>query len=70
LPVTVTIQKMVDNAYSETVILPSYKDPFTAEIEHFYDIVVNGVKLKTPPEDAKADLVIFKMIIEALSKNM
>jgi len=70
LPVTVSIQKMVDNAYSETVILPSYKDPFTAEIEHFYDIVVNGVKLKTPPEDAKADLVIFKMIIEALSKNM
>lgn len=69
LPVTLTIAETKDNVYSENVLLPSYIDPYTCEINHFYDVVTKGVKPKTPPEDAIEDLKIFKMIIDAMLIN-
>jgi len=52
--------------YIETELRPTYKDPYTVELEHFYEIVVNGVEPKTPPEDFVEDLKIFQMIMQAL----
>lgn len=53
-------------SYVETELRPSYKDPYTVELEHFYAVIVNGIAPKTPPEDFIEDLKIFQMIMQAL----
>jgi predicted dehydrogenase len=69
LPTTLSISETVGEAYNERVIRPTYKDPYTTEIEYFYDVVTKGLEPKTTPEDYKQDLNVFKMIIDALLEN-
>jgi predicted dehydrogenase len=65
LPTTLIVNETVGEAYNETIIRPTFKDPYTHELEYFYDVVTKGSEPKTTPEDFKEDLKIFKMIIEA-----
>lgn len=66
LPTTLTVSETVGQAYEETVVRPTFKDPYTVEIEHFHDVVTMGAHPKTTPEDFKSDLHVFGLIMEAL----
>lgn len=67
LPTTLNISETVGDAYNETTIRPTFKDPYTHELEYFYDVVTNGAVPKTTPEDFKEDLRLFKMIIDQMN---
>jgi predicted dehydrogenase len=69
LPVKLQIEETIAGAFQETTIRPSYEDAYTCELKYFYDVVTQGLKPKTSPEDYKEDLQMFKMIIEALSSD-
>jgi predicted dehydrogenase len=69
LPIKLIVNETVDGAFKETVIRPTYKDPYTIEIEALYEAITGDGEIKTTPEDYKNDLVIFKMIIDALQTN-
>ena len=66
LPTTLIVRETVDDAYREAETRPTYKDPYTHEIEYFHDVVTQGKNPKTTPEDSKEDLRLFQMIIDAL----
>jgi len=66
LPTTLTIGETHQDSYQETVARPTFKDPYTVELEYFYDLITKGGTPKTSPEDYQDDLRLFKMIIEAL----
>jgi len=68
LPTTLTIGETDNDEFKESVIRPTFKAPYTVELEYFYDVVTKGLAPKTSPEDYKEDLALFKMIIEALTK--
>lgn len=67
LPTTLTIGETQNEEYSKTVIRPTYKDPYTVEIEYFYNVVTQDMEPKTSPADYKEDLALFKMITCALA---
>lgn len=69
LPTTLQVKETIGEQFVERTNRPTLKDPYTVEIEHFYDVVTKGITPKTTPEDYKNDLVIFKMITDALLKN-
>lgn len=66
LPTTLTIRETVGEAYSETVHRPTFKDPYTHELEHFHDVVAGKATPKTTPEDSIEDLKLFSEIIDVL----
>jgi predicted dehydrogenase len=66
LPTTLVIAETVGDAYTERVVRPTFKDPYTHEIEYFYEVVTTGIEPKTTPEDFVEDLRIFAMIVAAL----
>lgn len=66
LPTTLVLQETIGEAYQVSELRPTFKDPYTHELETFYDTVVRGVPPKTTPEDFKEDLRLFRMIIDAL----
>ena len=51
------------------MIRPTFKDPYTEEMEYLYDVVTQGKTPKTTPEDFKEDLKLFNMIIEKLLES-
>lgn len=69
LPTIMEIRETVGEAFRETNVRPTYKDPYTHELEYFYDVVTQNARPKTTPEDYKEDLKIFKMIIEAIMEG-
>lgn len=69
LPTMLYINETKGEAYQEIVERPTFVDPYTLEIEYFYDVVTKGLKPKTTPEDAKEDLQLFQMIMEQLKRN-
>lgn len=69
LPTTLAVGETIGEAYQESVVRPTFEDAYTHEIKYLYDVVTQGLKPKTTPEDFKEDLKIFKMIIEAMRKN-
>jgi predicted dehydrogenase len=66
LPTTLTISETENEEFKESIIRPTFKDPYTVELEYFYDVVTKDLTPKTSPEDYKEDLALFKMIINAL----
>jgi predicted dehydrogenase len=66
LPTTLVIHETVGDAYEERVIRPTFKDPYTHELEYFHDVVTSGLVPKTTPEDFKDDLRLMRMIVDAL----
>lgn len=68
LPTTLHIHETEGEAYNESQIRPTFKDPYTHELEYFHGVVTQGLSPKTSPEDYKQDLDLFGMIIRALSE--
>ena len=66
LPTTLVLHETVGDSYQERIIRPTFKDPYTHEIEYFHEVVTAGISPKTSPEDFKEDLELFKAIIESL----
>ena len=66
LPTTLVINETVGDAYQQRVERPTFKDPYTHEIEYFHDVVTTGVSPKTSPEDFMDDLRLMRLIVDAL----
>ncbi|KAK2032489.1 oxidoreductase family protein [Colletotrichum zoysiae] len=66
LPVTMTIRELVGkDGFQERTVRNTYQDPYTNEFLDFYDCVVNGRNPKTSATDARNDIELFKMILQA-----
>ena len=48
------------------MIRPTFTDPYTMELLHFYEVVTHNTQPKTSAEDFVHDLDLFAMIIHAL----
>lgn len=68
LPITVEIREADAETghYTERVVRPTYKDPYTIQFEELYACLREGKPVKTDPVDAAEDLKIFDMILNAL----
>ena len=69
LPTTLVVHETTGDAYGERVVRPTFKDPYTHELEAFHEVVTKGVEPKTTPEDFAEDLRLFGMIVDALRAN-
>lgn len=69
LPTTIQKTETIGEALEESVHRPTFKDPYTVELEQFYKDITEDRTPKTTPEDFKEDLTIFQMICDALLKN-
>ena len=69
LPTTLHRSETQGDAYREDVLRPTFKDPYTHELELFHRVVTEGLQPKTTPEDSIEDLKLFRRIIEALRNN-
>jgi predicted dehydrogenase len=67
LPTTFTLGETVGEAYVETVTRPTFKDPYTHELEYFHEMITTGGSPKTTPEDFAGDLDLFQEIMRVLS---
>jgi predicted dehydrogenase len=66
LPTTLVIHESTGQAFEERVVRPTYKDPYTHELEYFHEVVTTGTIPKTTPEDFTEDLRLMRMIVDAL----
>jgi predicted dehydrogenase len=69
LPTQLHIHETVGEKYTESVIRPTFTDPYTLELQYLHDVITQDLTPKTTPEDYKNDLAIFKMIIDAVNNN-
>jgi predicted dehydrogenase len=66
LPTTLVINETIGDAYQQRIERPTFKDPYTHEIEHFHQVVTMGAPPKTTPEDFMDDLRLMRLIVDAL----
>lgn len=66
LPTTLVIHETRGDSYEQRVVRPTFKDPYTHELEFFHDVVTRGIAPKTTPEDFTQDLRLMRMIVDAL----
>ncbi|KAJ9602608.1 hypothetical protein H2200_012801 [Cladophialophora chaetospira] len=69
LPVTMTITENADGAYKESTVIRTYEDPYTLEMKELHQVVANGKEVKTTAKDARKDLEVFRMIMQAGSRS-
>ncbi|KAF2457697.1 hypothetical protein BDY21DRAFT_385463 [Lineolata rhizophorae] len=76
LPITMTAREKVDgrpgagsNGYQERVVRRTYEDAYTLEMLELYDCITKGATPKTTAYDAKNDIDIFRMILQAGEHN-
>lgn len=69
LPVKLEITESTGENFAVTESRPTFKDPYRLQLEHLYDGIMNETAPKTTPEDFKQDLVLFRMIVDALRRN-
>jgi len=69
LPVTMTVRERIGGAmgdgYQERVVRKTYEDPYTLEFLEFHKCVLGKGQPKTSAVDARNDLDLFKMIMQA-----
>ena len=69
LPVTMTIKERVDTSrgdgYQERIVRKTYEDPFTLEFLEFHRCALHKALPKTSALDAREDLDLIKMIMQA-----
>ena len=67
LPTIVTIREKVEDtdAYQERIVRPTYEDSYTIEFKEWYECIAQGKEPKTTIADAREDLDIFKMLMQA-----
>ena len=66
LPTTLTVSHVDGEAHRETVLRPTFKDPYTHELEALHEAIVGGGPVKTSIEDSIEDLGLFRDIIAAI----
>ncbi len=66
LPTTLVTQETRGEAFIKTVARPTFKDPYTHELEIFHDVATGRAAPKTTPEDFVEDLQLFAEIVAAL----
>ena len=66
LPTTLVIEESRGDAFERRVLRPTFKDPYTHELEYFHDVVTGGTMPKTTPEDFIEDLSLTREIVAAL----
>jgi predicted dehydrogenase len=66
LPTQLFLTETSGEALEERVIRPTFTDPYTFELLHFYEVVTHNVQPKTSAEDFLYDLDLFDMIMNAL----
>lgn len=69
LPTTLVTQETRGEAFVETTLRPTFKDPYTHELEAFHDAVTGGAGPKTTAEDFSEDLRLFREIVDALRES-
>jgi hypothetical protein len=69
LPTTLHISETVGDSLEETVIRSTYKDAYVYEMEYFHEVVAENKQPKTTPEDYLQDLILFKMIMDAINES-
>ncbi|GFZ96474.1 hypothetical protein GCM10008018_48570 [Paenibacillus marchantiophytorum] len=68
LPTTLHISETKGDTFDLSTVRPTYKDAYVYELEYFHEVVSQGRPPKTTPEDYLQDLIIFKMIMEAIQR--
>jgi predicted dehydrogenase len=66
LPTTLHLTETVGERHVETTIRPTFTDPYTHELIAFHEVVTENRRPKTPPEDYREDLRLFRMLIDAV----
>ncbi|GGI99010.1 oxidoreductase [Alicyclobacillus cellulosilyticus] len=66
LPTTLHLADTDGTTYRETVVRPTFEDPYTCELKAFYRCITEGHPVKTSIEDSIADLELFQEIIAAV----
>ncbi|CAA9585825.1 MAG: GH109 [uncultured Thermomicrobiales bacterium] len=69
LPTRLYLEETEGERFTETVLRPTYADPYTRELEYLHDALVNGTGIKTSAEDFTDDLRLFQWIIAALRQS-
>jgi predicted dehydrogenase len=69
LPTTLEVRETIGEAYSERILRPTFKDPYTHELEHFHDVVSGTVTPRTTPEDSIEDLRLFREMIDRMQAS-
>jgi len=69
LPTHLVIDQTEGDMYSQSVVRPTFTDPYTRELECFHDAIINGTEIKTSAEDFTDDLRLFQWIIAALRES-
>lgn len=75
LPVTMTIKEKIPAArggdsFKQTTIRKTYEDPFTLEFLAFYKNVTEKTTPKTSAKDAREDLDLIRLIMQAGFRNV
>lgn len=70
LPTTMTIREKVEvpdgaASFQERKVRNTYEDSYTIELREWHDCIVQGKRAKTTVQDARQDVDLFKMIIQA-----
>ncbi len=69
LPTTLHIRETTGDRLTETIDRPTFVDPYTHELVHFHDVIHGRATPKTTPEDAREDIQLFRMIIDAIREG-
>lgn len=70
LPTTMTVREKVvhprgETCYQERHVRTTYEDSYTIEFKEWYDCIVDGKPPKTTIADARQDVDLFKMLMQA-----
>lgn len=70
LPTTMTVQEKSEGingqvGYRKTFTRQTYEDNYTLELQEWHNCIVSGKRPKTTVQDAREDLEIFKMLMQA-----
>lgn len=69
LPTELHITETIGTQLTNTVVRPTYSDPYTAELVHVHGVLSGTETVKTTPEDSRDDLVLFTWIIDAIRRG-
>ncbi|RLP93562.1 gfo/Idh/MocA family oxidoreductase [Micromonospora sp. BL4] len=69
LPTTLVTEETRGDSLHRIVSRPHLKDPYTHELEYFHEMVTQGRRPKTDPEDFLEDLDLFAELIRVLATN-
>ena len=71
LPTTMTVREKVESngAYQERTMRLTYEDSYTIEFKEWHGSISSGRQFKTTIADARQDLDIFKMMLQAAYKK-